>query len=114
MTKPAGKSARVAIRGRGWKKPLAIPREKYTAVANAIRAVLPETPIKFGLLVERVTRRLPRFEGSVSWYTISVARELEVQGKLVRHTQPVLYSRPTRKSRGTKSRGTTPRGGVRA
>ena len=84
---------------------MAIPRAKYTAVANAILAVLSETPIKFGLLVERVTRRLPGFDGSVAWYTISVARELEMQRKLVRHTRPVLYSRPVRKAGVGKSRG---------
>lgn len=52
---------------------MAISVDKYDPVARAILAVLSTEPIKFGRLVDLVARRPPRFEGSVAWYTISVA-----------------------------------------
>jgi hypothetical protein len=87
-------SARIAIRGKTWKKKSSISEDKFKAVARAISAVLPAKPIRFTELVERVRAKLPGFQGSVAWYTISVARELEVQGKLLRSVKPVLYSKP--------------------
>ena len=90
----AKKSARVAVKGVTWKRSVAIPADKYQAVARTLLAVLPRQPITFTQLVELVARRLPRFDGSVAWYTIAIARELEAQGKLTRHPKPVRYSRP--------------------
>src|SRR5262245_3447425 len=87
----------VILKGVSWKKPMSIAAEKYDQVSKAIIAVLPAKPIKFTVLVKHFEKHLPNFEGSVAGYTVSVARELETQGRLIRHTtKPVLYSKPGR------------------
>jgi hypothetical protein len=93
MAKLKVTSSRTPIRGVGWKKKSTIAGDKYQPITKAILASLTTKPITFTELVKRVTKRVPGFEGSVAWYTISCARDLEVQGKLTRHTRPVLYSK---------------------
>ena len=84
-------NARVQIRGKGWTKATTIDAKKYEVMSNALLASLTSEPVPFTKLVEKVAQRLPGFEGSISWYAITCARELEVQGKLVRQEKPVRY-----------------------
>lgn len=93
MSTAGRRQAKVAISGKGWKRPVSIAADKYDRVAQAILKALDAEPIRFTELVARVTAQLPGFDGSVSWYTISVARELELQGKVVRLAKPVLYAK---------------------
>jgi hypothetical protein len=99
VTKEAGVNdktdtkSRKLIRGKGWKKSKTIASDKYEVVARAIVKSLTKTPITFSDLVKRVEAKIAPFNGSIPWYTVSCLRELEAQGKVVKHQKPVLYSK---------------------
>lgn len=81
-----------SVQGRTWKRSIRIDAARFEAVSQAILASLDSTPIRFTELVDRVAKRLARFEGSVTWYTLTVARELERRGRIVRSEKPVRYA----------------------
>jgi hypothetical protein len=85
---------RTVVFGENWKRPITIASDKYAAVARAIVSSLTAEPVRFSELLARIEPKLAGFDGSVAWYAISVARNLEAEGKLVRQSKPVLYSRP--------------------
>jgi len=57
-----------------------IDRKKYDQVREAILAEIDARgEVAFSDLPPAVERRLPSFEGSVSWYTVSVKLDLEAR-----------------------------------
>jgi hypothetical protein len=104
---------RVTIHGKGWTRTTTIEARKFEVVSKAILASLTDEPVPFSRLVEQVRRRIPDFEGSLSWYAVTCARELEVRGELVRQDKPVRYLRPAgaaskRPAAGTQARRAGP------
>lgn len=89
-------ASRIEIRGKGWTRSTTIDKAKFERMSKAILASLTREPVPFGRLVERVRARLPDFDGSVAWYAITCARELESRGQLVRQDKPVRYLKPPR------------------
>lgn len=85
--------SRIAIRDKGWKRATTIATNKYNVISQAIMSSLPTSPIAFSELVKRVGAKVVSSDGSVPWYTISCLRELEVQGRVLKHQKPVGYSR---------------------
>ena len=90
------KPSRTKIRGKTWTKKTSIDSRKFEVMSKAILASLTAEPIPFTRLVEKVAKRLPDFDGSISWYTITCSRELEVRGEIVRQQKPVRYLKPAR------------------
>ena len=61
-----------------------IAMEKYEPIAKAINAVLQDGKnLTYTELVTEVKKRLQDFKGSVSWYVITVTRDLESRGKMI-------------------------------
>lgn len=97
---------RTSVRGKGWTRRITIPTEKYRIISRAILRSLTTTPMAFSSLVRRVRAKVPGFDGSVPWYTLSCLRELEARGEVRRSERPVRYFRPdARKRRAAIRRG---------
>ena len=107
MGKTTKSESRKAIRGNGWKRSMTIAKDKYEAITNAILDSLTETPITFSQLVDFVKAKLPTFDGSIPWYTLTCLRELETQRRVEKHRRPVLYSKLHGKRKGN-SKGRIP------
>lgn len=71
------------IKGKGWSRKLSISQDKYSDISKAIMKTL-STPMRFTEVVNGVRKLLPEFKGSVDWYTITVLRDLETKGKIIR------------------------------
>ena len=92
----ATSNKRVAVRGKGWTKKSSIDQAKFDVISKAIMKSLTADPITYTELAERVERIVKDFDGSVRWYTLTCARELEVRGKIVRQEKPVRYLKAPR------------------
>jgi len=93
MQKSQNDDRRTVIHGAGWKKSLTIATDKFEPMAKAIMSSLDSKPMKYSDLVERVRTKFKKYDGSIPWYTITCIRELEIQGKVIKHTKPVRYSK---------------------
>jgi len=82
------------IKGKGWKKSITIAFDKYEMLSEAVLKSLTSKPVRFYDLVTKVKKQVPKFQGSVSWYTVSTLRALENEGKITRiKGKVVTYSK---------------------
>ncbi len=72
------------VKGKGWKKSLNIDSGKYAIVASSLMKVLTKNPIRFTELVEKAEKEVVNFQGSFGWYCVSVLRQLEREGRVIR------------------------------
>ena len=67
------------------KRGVNIDRDKYEQIREAILATLEKVDdLPFQKLPPAVARKLPNFDGSVSWYTTTVKLDLEARGLIER------------------------------
>jgi hypothetical protein len=96
--KKSGRTAKSAqrkvVRGKEWKKSISIASDKYDTISKAVLKSLSSKPVRFYDLAAKVKKAVPKFPGSVSWYTVSALRALENEGKVVRTKGKVVtYSK---------------------
>lgn len=84
--KEKGVSERIMTLHPAGKKGVSIDRAKYDVVRQEIEQALRDQPgLAFGELTETVNRRIgATFDGSVSWYVVSVKLDLEARGLVER------------------------------
>lgn len=62
-----------------------IDKAKYDAVKQAILNILEaDGQVTFSELMEKVGEKLPKFDGSIAWYTTSVKLDLEARNVIER------------------------------
>ena len=62
-----------------------IEKKKYLLVREEILLALKEGPLTLEELSKKLQLRLkPDFEGSITWYTVTVKLDLEARGEIVR------------------------------
>jgi hypothetical protein len=92
---------RKVIRAAHWKRSTSIAQDKFDVISKAILKILGTKGMRWGVLVDRVQAKIPKFEGAVHWYVTSCLRELETQGKVQRALgPPTLYSKKTKPKPG--------------
>ena len=65
-----------------------IDKEKYILFKNEILKSLLDGPMSYEDLKDSITRRIAKsFEGSVSWYVVTVKLDLEARGEIIRITE---------------------------
>lgn len=82
-----------SVKGKGWKKAMNISADKYDIVSKAILKVITKEPVRFTELVEKAEKTVKNFQGSFGWYSVSVLRQLEREGKIIRDVGKVVKYR---------------------
>ena len=84
-----------SVSGLNWKKSLNIANQKYAPLAKAILKVITKRPVRFTELAQLVKSEVKDFNGSIEWYSITVLRQLEKEGKVIRTKGTIVtYQKP--------------------
>ena len=68
--------------------------DKFIKISTAMLSILTSNRMRWSDLQAQIEKAVTDFDGSVGWYAVSVARELETQGKIKRDVgPPAFYSK---------------------